>query len=104
MSRFFSVTGTIFAVALLWLFVAGIILIGTWPWMPQTMAGWVAFVVFAPPLYVLAEVAGEWFWSSRAGRSISQHPSRAMRIFLGVLALGTAAVVTTGIIWLLMQR
>jgi hypothetical protein len=76
---------------LAWLFIAGIIMLASWAALPQSAAGWGVLLVFGPPLYVLGELLSEKLWSSRVGRAVSQHPSPAVRIFLGVL-IGMAAL------------
>jgi hypothetical protein len=55
-----------------------------WPVVPSSWPGWLLFVILAPPLYILGELAAERFWSSRAARAVSQHPSRFLRIAAGV--------------------
>jgi hypothetical protein len=81
----------VIGVAVLWLFLAGLMLLEVWPGVPSSWAGRLLFLIFAAPLYVLCEFASEWLWSTRPGRSIAEHPSRAARIAVGV-ALGVAAV------------
>lgn len=95
MSTFGRASHTIFWVAIAWLFIAALLAFQFWPHLPASASGWTAFIAFGPPLYVLAEGAAEWAWSSRAGRAISNHPSSAFRIFLGV-AIG---LVVSGAIW-----
>lgn len=87
--------------AIVWLLVAGLLALQFWPHVPQSVSGWVAFVAFGPPMYVLAEGAAEWVWSSRTGRAISNHQSSALRILLGVLIVMFVCGVIWGGLWLL---
>lgn len=99
MSAIVKAGGIIFWGAIAWLFVAGLLAFQFWPQLPQSTAGWVAFVAFGPPLYILAEGVAEWFWSSRSGHAISHHPSSAVRIFLGVLICLFVCGFIWGVLW-----
>lgn len=92
MSPFTKVGGIIFWGAVAWLVVAGVLALQFWPAVPNTATGWVAFIAFGPPLYVLGEAVSEWLWSTRAGRAVSEHPSSGLRILVGVV-LGAAVLV-----------
>lgn len=96
MSTFGRASHIIFWGAIAWLCIAAFLALQFWPHLPASSSGWAAFIAFGPPLYVVAEAAAEWAWSSRAGRAISHHPSSAVRILLGVvicLAAGVLAAV-----------
>lgn len=71
--------------AIVWLILVGIVAVTFWPFLPSTPLGWVAFVILAPPLYLLGEAVFEWLWSSRFGRAVANCPSAGMRICGGVL-------------------
>lgn len=88
MSKFGSASSTILWVAVLWLVVAGILALEFWPAVPQSASGWVAFILFGPPLYALGEAVSEAIRSSRVGRYVSNHP---LRMVFGVL-VGSAWV------------
>jgi amino acid transporter len=45
--------------ALGWLFIAGLGALQLAPDVPRTLIRWVVFVVFAPPVYALGEIAAE---------------------------------------------
>lgn len=100
MSAFGRTSRIIFLVAIAWLFMAAILALQFWPNLPASASGWAALIAFGPPLYVLAEGAAEWAWSSRSGRSISLHPSSGVRIFLGVFIGLLAAGFIWGALWL----
>ena len=70
--------------SVIWLVVVAFILVEFWPMRPRSAVAWVFLVALGPPLYLIAELLGERFWSSEMGRSVSHHPSRGMRILLGV--------------------
>ena len=92
MNAITKVGGILFWCAVAWLIVAGVLALQFWPAVPNTAAGWVAFIAFGPPLYVLGEGVFEWLWSTRAGRAVSEHPSSSLRILVGVI-LGAAVLV-----------
>jgi len=99
MSAFVRVGGIIFWGAIAWLFVAGLLALQFWPHLPESKAGWVAFIAFGPPLYILGEAAGEWFWSSRFGHALSR-PSPTMQRFFVVLSLVIGGAFAWGLWWL----
>ena len=80
------------AVAVFWLVIAGILALQFWPSVPHTAKGWVAFIAFSPPLYMLGEAFSEWLWSTRPARALAAHPSSGLRIFVGVVIGATVFV------------
>jgi len=72
-------------IAIAWLVIAAIVMLSVWPTVPQTGLGWVLFFIFSPPLYILSEVLFEYLWATKIGRSVSNHPSRIVRIAAGVV-------------------
>ena len=80
------------AVAVFWLVIAGILALQLWPSVPHTAKGWLAFIAFGPPLYLLGEALFEWLRPRRPGRALSAHSSSGLRIFIGVIA-GTFVLV-----------
>jgi hypothetical protein len=101
MSAFGRASRVVICGAILWLFIAGLLALQVWPHLPESVSGWVAFIAFGPPLYVLIEAAAEWLWSSRSGRAISDHPSSVVRVLLGVLVIGVVCVLVWAALWLL---
>lgn len=99
MSAFVRVGGVIFWGAVAWLFIAALLALQFWPYLPESKAGWVAFIAFGPPLYILAEAAGEWFWSSRFGHALSR-PSRTMQRAFVALSLVIGGAFAWGLWWL----
>lgn len=81
------------AIAVFWLVITGILALQFWPSVPHTAKGWVAFVAFGPPLYMLGEALSEWLWSTRPARALAAHPSASFRILVGVVI---GAVVLVG--------
>jgi hypothetical protein len=94
------VSEVVFWVAVVWLAVAGLLAFEFWPDLPRSASGWAAFIAFGPPIYVLAEAAAEGFWSSRVGRRISGHPSRSVRVLLGVVVVLLTSGVLCAAVWL----
>ena len=80
-----------------WLFVAVLAAAEFWPRIPRSFASWALLIVFGPLLYVAGELASEWFWSSDVGHRISQPPSLATRISVGV-AVGMVLLICS--VWL----
>jgi hypothetical protein len=83
----------LFSLALLWLAVAGWLLLQFWPDIPHSKVQWFLFVALGPPLYVLGEGLFTWLFSPAHGRAISQRAFSVARIaialpvVLGVFAL-----------------
>lgn len=96
MSFIVKVGCTVLVVAVFWLVVAGILALQFWPSVPHTAKGWVAFIAFGPPLYILGEAFSEWFWSTRPARALAAHPSSGFRILIGVVV--GAAVLIGGVL------
>jgi len=99
MSAFARVSGVIFWGAIAWLFVAALLALQFWPQLPESKAGWFAFIAFGPPLYILGEAASEWFWSSRFGGALSR-PSPTMQKAFVVLGLVIGGTFAWGLWWL----
>jgi hypothetical protein len=87
----------IFWSAIVWLLLAGLLALEFWPALPKTAVGWVAFIAFGPPLYVLVEVAAERLWFARADRTASSRQSTGPRVLIstilgaGIVAIGLLA-------------
>ena len=94
--------GGVLGASLVWLGIAALAAFQFWPHLPRSVGGWVLFVLFAPPLYLLAEAIGEWIGTTRLARFTSEHPSRSVRILLVVLC-GGLAVAAVLIVSVLMQ-
>jgi hypothetical protein len=74
--------------ALTWLFIASLLTLYLWPALPRSGTEWLLFLAFGPPLYILGEGVMAWFWSSRLGLAIWNHPSSVVPIFFGVVIGG----------------
>lgn len=68
----------------IWMFMAILAGLTLWPAVPSSWPGWLLLVVFGPPLYILGELVADRFWSTKAARFVSEHPSRCVRITVGV--------------------
>ncbi len=87
-------------IAVVWLFIAGLLVLEFGPGHPSSVSGWVRFIAFGPPIYLLAEAAVEWFWSSRAGRRISECRSSWVRVLLTVGLVVPMCVIAWAALWL----
>jgi hypothetical protein len=85
MSATSKVSRTILMGVVVWLLIAGVLVLYLWPHLPRTAVGWVVFVVVGPALYLLGELLFERLMSTRPARALAQHPSSGLRIFVGVL-------------------
>jgi hypothetical protein len=83
--------GRLGAVALLWLLLAGLCALLFWPNVPRSWGGWLLFLLFAPPLYLFAELIGTWIFSRQHGRALSRGEFSLLRIFVAALVLIAAA-------------
>jgi len=92
MSSIVKLGRTVLVGAVVWLVVTGILALQFWPSVPHTAKGWVAFIAFGPPLYMLGEAFSEWLWSTRPARVLEAHPSSSFRIFVGVVVGATVFV------------
>lgn len=79
----------VLAVAVFWLVIAGILALQFWPSVPHSAKGWVVFIAFGPPLYLLGEAFSEWLWSTRPARALAAHHSSGLRILVGVIVGAT---------------
>jgi hypothetical protein len=73
--------------AALWLFVVAVLILTFWPNLPSTGVGWLAFLAFGPPLYLLAEALGGWLLSERHGRMISRKRFSPLRMLVLLFVL-----------------
>lgn len=80
---------TIFAGALAWLLIAGLLLLEMWPWLPQSQSQWILFLALGPPVYVFAQLISERAFSERIGYSIAP-PGFSLRRVLVTLAFTLA--------------
>ncbi|KGQ19212.1 hypothetical protein LF41_2858 [Lysobacter dokdonensis DS-58] len=78
----------VLGVAFAWLVVATIVALEVWPRWPETGAGWIALVLFGPPIYVLTEIGSAWLWAKSGVDAI---PAYA-RIGVGVVVGGAYLV------------
>lgn len=99
MSTFARVGGIVFWGAIAWLLVAGLLVLQFWPHLPESRSVWALFIAFGPPLYVVAEGASEYFWRSKAGRSLAE-PSRTMQRAFMVASVVIGGAFAWGLWWL----
>jgi hypothetical protein len=85
----------------LWIALAAVAGFTVWPWIPHTALGVVGVVLLGPPLYLLAEYAGDRYMKSRPVRAAGAPRSAFVRIALGVVMVGAPMLVACGLwIWL----
>jgi hypothetical protein len=70
-----------------WLFVAGLAALQLAPDVPRTLRGWMMFVVFAPPLYVVGEIAAEKYARGWGERNVLPKTLKAAALVVGVVIL-----------------
>jgi hypothetical protein len=58
--------------AVVWLVVAGLLILQIWPDLPKTDLGWFLLVVVCPPAYVVGEGFFGWLFSEKHGKEISE--------------------------------
>lgn len=73
-----------------WLFVAGLAGLQLAPDVPRTLRGWIVFVVFAPPLYAIGEIAVEKYARGWGERNLLLKTLKAAALVVGVLILLSA--------------
>jgi hypothetical protein len=73
--------------ALGWLFVAGLAALQLAPDVPRTLRGWIIFVVFAPPLYAVGEIAAEKYARGWGEHNMLLKTLKATALVVGVLIL-----------------
>lgn len=76
-----------------WLFVAAALLLYVWPDLPQSPRQWALFIAFGPPIYALLELGGNWLFSERHGRAISNRSFSVARITLALFGVIAAIAV-----------
>jgi hypothetical protein len=91
MDRFPSAVRNILWGIVVWLVFAAGLAGMFYPLVPHTRTGWLLFIAFSPPLYLLSLLLGQRIWSSRLGLAVADLPSKA-RICLGVL-VGSAGLI-----------
>jgi hypothetical protein len=90
----FGSIGKLAAVAVLWLVLAGLCALMAWPHVPRTWSQGLLFVVVAPPIYVLGEFVGGWFFSEKHGRAISSSAFSFARIGVALIVVVAAMLVS----------
>ena len=88
-SSFIRLPRWLLPVAIVWLLVAGVLLLQFWPDIPRTTRQWAFFFVLFPPLYVAGEAWNTWVFSPARGWAISRKKFSILRV---VLALPVALV------------
>lgn len=82
-------TRALFIGLVLWLLAGTLILIQSWPHLPDSWQAVALILAFGPPACALLEGAGSWVLSQRHGQSISARrlsPLRLLAAFIVVLA------------------
>jgi hypothetical protein len=69
-------------IAVVWVVVAGFLLLALLPQLPHSRLQWFLFIAFGPPLYVLGEGFFGWLFSPKHGCSISQRRFSVARILI----------------------
>lgn len=81
-------------VAAFWLAIAALLALQFWPLVPNSLLGWVLFVVIGPPLYVIVSILAEWLsgwlFPPKPGAAVLHHPFSIKRV---LMALGIGLVV-----------
>ena len=74
----------LFAVAVGWLFLVGLLALQFWP---KTQMEWLLLVVVGPPVYVFGEAFFGWLFSEAHGNKISSRQFPWLRVALAVVVL-----------------
>ena len=88
---------TLFVGAIVWLVIAGLLIVQLWPNLPHSTLQWAFLVGLAPPLYVLGEGFFTWLFSQEHGAAISQKRFSFKRI---AVALSVAVAAAGLSLWL----
>lgn len=91
----------LFALAFLWMAIAGLLALQLWPDLPHSKLGWPLFIVFGPPLYVCGEAVSAWVFSRRHGQAISGRDFSFLRILLALPVMLVVFAVSWWLSWLL---
>jgi hypothetical protein len=84
-----------------WIALAAVVGFTVWPWIPHTTIGVIGILVLGPPLFVLAEFAGDRYMKSRPVRAAAAPRSVLLRIALGVVVVGAPMLALCGLwLWL----
>lgn len=75
-----------------WLLVAGLAALALAPNVPRTLLGWIVFVVVAPPLYLVGELAAEKYVSGWGERNLVQKFLKASALVAMALVILIAMV------------
>lgn len=89
--------------AFAWLIIAALVLVQIWPDLPHTAAGWLLFILIAPPLYVFAEAAAGWIFSRHHGNLISQRKFSLARILIALPVVLAVFATSWWLSWLLVK-
>ena len=91
------------ALAIGWLFIAGLLLFQLWPNLPHTSLQWFLLVAFGPPLYVLGEGFFGWLISPKHGKAISDRKFSFVRVLLVLPVMLAVFAFCWWVSWLLAQ-
>jgi hypothetical protein len=96
-----SLIARIWPIALIWLFVCGLLLLTLWPWRPSSFLQWALFFVFGPIGYVAIEYLGEVVLSPKIGARISARSFSCLRIAYALCALLLLVALAFAAYWLI---
>jgi hypothetical protein len=92
---------TLLVGAIVWLGIAGLLIVQLWPNVPLSTFQLAFLVGFGPPLYVLGEGFFTWLFSPEHGAAISQKRFSIKRIAVALPAAVAALGLSSWLFWLL---
>lgn len=92
---------TLLVGAIVWLVIAGFLVVQLWSYLPHSTLQWAFLVGLGPPLYVLGEGFFAWLFSQQHGTAISRKPFSIKRIAVALPVAMAAVGVSLWLFWLL---
>lgn len=86
--------------AVVWLCIAGLLVLGLWPDLPHSAVQWAFLVALGPPLYLLGEAFFDWQFSREQDGAISPERLSIKRIAIALPIALTAFAVSWWLSWL----
>ena len=96
-----SLIARVWPIALIWLFVCGLLLFTLWPWRPNSFLQWALFIVFGPVAYAAIEYLGEVILSPKIGARISTRSFSWLRMAYALCAFLLLAGLAIAAYWLI---